>query len=98
MMPRSFGLTLLPATVALLAAQASGAELTAERSEKGVIIKIDGGPFAEDLTDFRGTPIGWPIIGPTGKEMTRRYPMAEAPDERKDHPHHRSLWFTHGDV
>jgi hypothetical protein len=30
--------------------------------------------------------------------MTRAYPMAEQPGERKDHQHHRSLWFTHGDV
>jgi hypothetical protein len=31
--------------------------------------------------------------------MTRAYPMSEENDEeRKDHPHHRSLWFTHGDV
>jgi hypothetical protein len=22
----------------------------------------------------------------------------ETPDERRDHPHHRSMWFTHGDV
>jgi hypothetical protein len=76
----------------------SPAEVTAERSEKGVVITIDGAPFTEYVTDFHGTPILWPIFGPTGKPMTRAYPMGEGPNERQDHPHHRSLWFTHGDV
>ena len=31
--------------------------------------------------------------------MTRAYPLAESRDgERKDHPHHKSMWLTHGDV
>ena len=83
----------------LLQAGLCTAEITAERSEKGVLVEIDGQPFAEYLTDFNGTPTVWPIIGPTGKPVTRSHPMADGgPSERKDHPHHRSLWFTHGDV
>jgi hypothetical protein len=75
------------------------AEVTAERSEKGVVVKVDGQPFAEYVTEFNGTPMIWPIIGPTGAEMTRAYPMRDDnPREKKDHPHHRSLWITHGDV
>jgi hypothetical protein len=31
--------------------------------------------------------------------MTRDYPMKDGtPDEARDHKHHQSLWFTHGDV
>ena len=31
--------------------------------------------------------------------MTRNYPMKPGvAGEAEDHPHHRSLWFTHGDV
>ena len=30
--------------------------------------------------------------------MTRDWPMASPPDEEHDHPHHRSLWYAHGDV
>ena len=30
--------------------------------------------------------------------MTRDYPMRDRAGEKKDHPHQRSLWFTHGDV
>lgn len=91
-------LTLFVGVAVLAAASPAAAEVTAERSKKGVVVKIDGKPFTEYVTEFRGTPILWPIIGPTGKPMTRAYPMAEGPGERKDHPHHRSMWFTHGDV
>jgi hypothetical protein len=28
--------------------------------------------------------------------MTRSWPMEDAPGEEHDHPHHRSLWFSHG--
>ncbi len=85
---------------ALLATIApSPAEVTAEKSEKGVVVKIDGELFTEYITEFGGKPILWPIIGPTGKPMTRSYPMIEGIEgERKDHPHQASFWFTHGDV
>src|SRR5690606_5695767 len=44
-------------------------------------------------------PILYPVLGPDGIPMTRRYPIEEAGEhEREDHPHHRSIWFTHGDV
>ncbi len=49
--------------------------------------------------DSNGKPIVYPVIGPGGQEMTRRYPMDDAlPSEKEDHPHHRSLWMTHGEV
>jgi len=83
---------------AMMVAAVASAEITAERSAGGVVVKIDGKPFAEYLICSGTKPIVWPIIGPTGKPMTRAYPMAEGADEKKDHPHHRSLWFTHGNV
>ncbi len=44
-------------------------------------------------------PIVWPLIGPDGVALTRSWPMSEEnADEKRDHPHHRSLWFTHGEV
>jgi hypothetical protein len=30
--------------------------------------------------------------------MTRSYPMEKVEGEAQDHPHHRSLWFAHGNV
>lgn len=89
---------LATALVALLESRLAAVTVKATPSEKGVRVEIDGKLFTEYVKDFNGTPICWPILGPTGKPMTRAYPMGEAPGERKDHPHHRSLWFTHGDV
>jgi len=74
------------------------ADVTAQRVDAGVRIQVDGQPFAEYRVDVNGTPAVWPIIGPTGKPMTRAFPMADQEGERKDHPHHRSLWFNHGSV
>ncbi|NLE38739.1 MAG: hypothetical protein GX621_12010 [Pirellulaceae bacterium] len=79
----------------------ASAEVTAVKSDDGskVVIAIDGKPFAEYLTLSVSKPIVWPIIGPTGKPMSRQYPMLDkAPDEKDDHIHHRSLWFGHGNV
>ena len=43
-------------------------------------------------------PYFWPVIGPTGKSMTRSYPMETVDGEQHDHPHHRGLWFGHQGV
>lgn len=62
-------------------------------------MKIGGQLFTEYIMNSAGKPILWPLIGPTGKPFTREWPMAEAgPHERQDHLHHRSLWFSHGEV
>jgi hypothetical protein len=101
-MSRRFRLfCLFVAASAAFAASARGAEVTAELSkeEDRVTVKIDGELFAEYLTQSGTKPIVWPIIGPTGKAMTRSWPMGkQGPSERADHIHQRSLWFTHGDV
>lgn len=73
------------------------AEITVERSPNGAQVKIDGKLFTEYVVESGGKPILWPVIGPTGKPMTRAYPMQkDDPKEKTDHPHHRSIWFTHG--
>lgn len=75
------------------------AEVTAEKTDAGVRIAVDGELMAEYVAESGGKPIIYPIVGPTGRRLTRDYPMVEGdPSEREDHPHHRSLWFTHGDV
>ncbi|MGQ9576682.1 MAG: PmoA family protein [Thermoguttaceae bacterium] len=91
-------LVLVPAAMALMAGDSPAAQLSAKRSPRGVTVTIDGQLFTEYLIRSGTKPILWPILGPTGKPMTRAYPMAEAPNERKDHVHQRSMWFTHGDV
>ena len=49
--------------------------------------------------NMNGIPIIYPVMGPKGQSMTRDFPMTEAGKfEKSDHDHHRSLWFTHGEV
>lgn len=43
-------------------------------------------------------PFFYPILTPDGKPLTRRWPLEENTNESHDHPHHRGLWFTHGDI
>jgi len=74
-------------------------EVTATSTDDGVRIEIDGKPFAEYLTNSAPQPVIWPVVGPTGKNVTRSFPLGPVQkSEKEDHVHHRSLWFTHGDV
>ncbi len=62
-------------------------------------VLIGGELFTEYI--FRGyeKPILYPILGPHGIGMTRDYPMLEdVAGEATDHPHHKSLWFSHKPV
>ncbi|HYZ85545.1 MAG TPA: PmoA family protein [Bryobacteraceae bacterium] len=43
-------------------------------------------------------PYFHPLRLPDGTNLTRSYPMEQVKGEKTDHPHHRGLWFTHGDV
>jgi len=99
-----FRTAVLAGFLAFVSTHFAWAEITVSVTEKAAVVEVDGQLFTKYVTGYgedeiRETPILWPIIGPTGKEMTRSYPMATGnPSEREDHPHHRSLWFTHGDV
>ncbi len=97
-MPRSSMLVVLAVLSCACRFDTRAAEITAERTAKGAVVKIDGRLFAEYLVRSGTKPILWPIIGPTGKPMTRDFPMRNRRGEAKDHPHQRSLWFSHGSV
>lgn len=86
------------ALVLMLAMTVPTAEVKLEKSPQGVKVSIDDKPFTEYLTLSGAKPVLWPILGPTGAAMTRAYPLGEAPNEKRDHIHQRSLWFTHGSV
>ena len=96
-MLRTFGLmlALLLANVCSL----SAAEFTIDKQDDGLTIKLDGKLVTRYLLKSGAKPILFPIVGPSSKELTRGWPMRDALEfEAKDHPHHRSLWFTHGNV
>ena len=63
------------------------------------VIEIAGKPFTESLSRGNPSPILYPIHGAKGIRITRDYPMHKGDKtEATDHPHHRSLWFTHGSI
>ena len=93
--------------IALLVAGPLVAQSAAPRSTSGVElishgkrveVRVDGQPFTEYVPDDGPKPYLFPIFGPSGASMTRAYPMKKVEGEKLDHPHHRSLWFTHGSV
>jgi len=75
-----------------------GSGFSIEETEHGVNVKVDGKPFASYVVDDINKPYLWPIYGPTGKPMTRAFPMQLQPNEsaaQRDHPHHRGITFGH---
>jgi hypothetical protein len=69
------------------------------RLEDRIRVEINGELFTEYV--FKGTNhvYYYPVLGPGGLPMTRNYPMkTDAPGEERDHPHQRSLWYSHGAV
>ncbi len=72
----------------------------AQQDNQKVSVEIDGKPFTDF---FVGPETKKPYLSPlraaSGVIVTRGYPMVtDIPGEPHDHPHHRGLWFTHGDV
>ena len=62
-------------------------------------MQIDGQVFTEWRHKEWVAPFLYPVIGPNGENVTRHYPMqAGVPGEEPDHPHHRSIRFSHSDV
>jgi hypothetical protein len=95
--------------LALLAAglQSNLLPLSAQTKQGGVniadqngklVIEIGGQPFAEYIYQNVPKPYLYPVLGPQGIPMTRDWPMKDMPNEEHDHPHHRSLWYAHGDI
>src|SRR5437867_5788520 len=83
-------------SVTLSAADNSGVKIT-EQSDK-LRIEINGEHFTDYC--FKGAPhvYFYPLLGPGGAKMTRNWPMEDVAGEEHDHPHHRSLWYSHGAV
>ena len=91
----------------MLAATMSASLLAAEPKTEGVRltqlpgkvrIEINGEHFTDYV--FQGAPhvYFYPVLGPGGAPMTRNWPMKEVEGEDRDHPHQRSLWYSHGAV
>ena len=59
-------------------------------------VEIDGKLFTEYRHKEWLAPYLYPVVGPNGETVTRHYPMkTDVPNEQQDHPHHRSIRFSH---
>ena len=84
---------------ALLLSLPLAAQVKITPSSDRIAVQIDGRPFT---TLFMGADANKPYLHPlrsaSGKVVTRDFPMELVEGERRDHPHHRGLWFAHSDV
>ena len=76
------------------------AEVKITRQADRITVDIDGQPYtALFIGPEAPKPYLHPLRSASGKIVTRAYPMeTNVEGEAHDHPHHRGLWFTHGDV
>jgi len=66
-----------------------------------VDVLVDDDPFTAyrpgDDEELK-KPVLFPITAPSGRPVTRGYPLDPRPPDREDHPHQVGGWFTYGDV
>lgn len=69
-------------------------------TERGHAIAVHFGAdlFTRVHYDATPRPYLYPLLGPGGVPMTRAWPQEERAGEARDHAHHTSFWFAHGDV
>ena len=91
--------TFVAMSVARLAAAADRdivAQVAVQRQQGKLEVWIGETLFTEYRYAGYAKPILYPIYGPHEIAMTRNYPMREVAGEAHDHPHQKSMWFTHG--
>ena len=76
----------------------SAGTLEVKQSATTVSVLMDGFIFTELRHSGAPHVYFYPLVGPNNVAMTRNAPMKKTPNEDADHPHHRSMWFSHGDV
>ncbi len=75
------------------------AQVEFRQSAGQIEISIDGKPFsALYFGEEAPKPYLSPLRSASGIIVTRLFPMEKVEGETRDHPHHRGLWFTHGDL
>jgi len=80
-------------------ASRAGSGVKIDDVDKKLRVEINGKLFTEYNFQDVPRPFFYPVIGPTGVPVIRHWPMKDInPDEAKDHVHHKSLWFTHGEI
>ncbi|WP_031496490.1 PmoA family protein [Bryobacter aggregatus] len=62
-------------------------------------VEIDGKHFTDYIISAEAPkPYLHPLRTADGKQVSRSFPMDLVEGEKRDHPHHRGLWFSYGEV
>lgn len=78
---------------------ATSTNVSLKKSEDRVRVEFDGQLFTEYIFKGAPRPYLYPVLAADGTQLNRDFPMKrDTAGEELDHPHHRSLWFTHGAV
>lgn len=81
------------------ATQTTAAEVTVTELGDRIRFEVDGHVFTEWRHKDWVAPYLYPLVGPSGDNLTRHFPMKPGVDgEEQDHPWHRSIRFSHSDV
>jgi hypothetical protein len=72
--------------------------ISVKEGNEAIEVGSEEGLITRYVFSYPNKPYFYPLIGPKGQRMTRAYPSEEIPGESRDHRHHRSFWFSHGDV
>lgn len=75
-----------------------GGRVAIRKQGETLEVSLGPSPFFVYRPDDAPKPYYFPVFGPNGRPITRAYPMKDVPGEARDHPHQRSVWFTHGKV
>lgn len=87
------------AACAALAVPEARAQVKITKAADRISVEIGGKPYsAFFIGPETQKPYLHPLRAASGTIVTRRYPMEMLEGETRDHPHHRGLWFSHGDV
>ena len=71
---------------------------TLEKDGEDIVVKINGKLFTKYVHGEQ-KPYLYPVIGPTGINMTRNFPIKKGvKGESQDHPWQSSIYYTHGSV
>lgn len=87
------------AIVSLAICYPVAAQVKFTRQPDRISVEIDGQPFGDLFLAADGNkPYLYPLRSPQGIVVTRHFPMEPVPGESSDHPHHRGMFFSHGDI
>jgi len=82
-------------TPAVFAGEGFEIEYKGEPTE--VQVTLDGKDYTR--LRFNRVPFLYPLTSSSGAILNRHWPTDDSvKDEERDHPHHQSLWLSHGDV